>query len=605
MRNVLLLEPNYQNKYPPIGLMKIAKYHRRIGDRVVFYKGDLNTFIIKEICEDVIRKLYHIDKHVSWETFRSDIASLIKHGHKEHVSHISEASVFSPLVRDILLAGRSYYYNKQYFKDKKWDRVCVTTLFTFHWKSTIETIEFAKQVCNKPSEVWVGGVLASVVPDQVERATGIKPYVGLLDRPGILDEGNDLIIDEMPLDYSILDEIDYKYPESNAYYGYMTRGCIRKCEFCAVPKLEPKFVPFITLNAKLERIAELYGEQRNLLLLDNNVLASPRFAEIIQEIKDNGFVNGAATYIEPNWLDIAVRNLQKGLNDTAYVKKAFRLMKWLLDRLQGDNQEFVYNLLSDNHLLHEESANKAAVLAVYPEVAELFEKHRSKVPKKRYVDFNQGVDARLITEEKMKLLAEIPIRPLRIAFDHWSDQDVYERAVRLAAKHGITHLSNYLLYNYKDEPIELYRRLRMNVMLCQELDINIYSFPMKYHPIDDPDYFQNRDYIGEHWNKKFIRAVQSVLNSTKGKIGTSLSFFEAAFGMDEEDFRRILYMPEEMIIHRYKYIKNGMAEKWWQAFQQIEYDAEILQAIHSNWSKILINVKPDVVRHPIAQYYMR
>ena len=37
MRKVLLLEPNYKNKYPPIGLMKLATYFRLRGDDVVFY----------------------------------------------------------------------------------------------------------------------------------------------------------------------------------------------------------------------------------------------------------------------------------------------------------------------------------------------------------------------------------------------------------------------------------------------------------------------------------------------------------------------------------------------------------------------------------------
>ena len=34
----------------------------------------------------------------------------------------------------------------------------------------------------------------------------------------------------------------------------------------------------------------------------------------------------------------------------------------------------------------------------------------------------------------------------------------------------------------------------------------------------DPEFYDNRDYIGEFWNRKFIRAIQAVLNSTKGKI---------------------------------------------------------------------------------------
>lgn len=66
----------------------------------------------------------------------------------------------------------------------------------------------------------------------------------------------------------------------------------------------------------------------------------------------------------------------------------------------------------------------------------------------------------------------------------------------------------------------------MNVNLCDELGANIYSFPMKYHPIDDPDYFRNRDFIGKHWNRKFIRAVQAILNSTKGKVGRGRDFLK-------------------------------------------------------------------------------
>lgn len=42
----------------------------------------------------------------------------------------------------------------------------------------------------------------------------------------------------------------------------------------------------------------------------------------------------------------------------------------------------------------------------------------------RRVDFNQGIDARLLTEDKMAQLARLEIQPLRIAFDHADEENV-------------------------------------------------------------------------------------------------------------------------------------------------------------------------------------
>jgi len=169
----------------------------------------------------------------------------------------------------------------------------------------------------------------------------------------------------------------------------------------------------------------------------------------------------------------------------------------------------------------------------------------------------------------MKKLAEIPIRPLRVAFDDWKLRRTYEKAIEVAAKYGIKDMSNYLLYNYNDYPVELYYRMKLNVDLCEKLGVSIYSFPMKYHPIKDPKYFRNRTYIGKNWNRKFIRSVQAILNSTKGKIGRGKTFFDEAFGGDEQEFEKLLYMPEAMIVYRMYYKNNGTTEMWWQAFNSL------------------------------------
>jgi hypothetical protein len=200
------------------------------------------------------------------------------------------------------------------------------------------------------------------------------------------------------------------------------------------------------------------------------------------------------------------------------------------------------------------TATKKSILALDSFIAPYYERYvYHPVLRQRYVDFNQGIDARLITKENMKKLAEVNIRPLRIAFDYWEMKKVYEKAIRTAAKAGITHMSNYMLYNFNDKPVDLYHRMLLTINLCEELNITIYSFPMKYHPIDDPMFFKNREFIGKYWSRKYIRAVQAVLTSTHGKIGRGKQFFEAAFGRNEEEFEEIMLMPELLIINRFEH----------------------------------------------------
>jgi radical SAM superfamily enzyme YgiQ (UPF0313 family) len=52
------------------------------------------------------------------------------------------------------------------------------------------------------------------------------------------DDVNGKPIEDLVPDYSILDHIEYQYPVSDAYFTYASRGCVRKCAFCGVPKLE-------------------------------------------------------------------------------------------------------------------------------------------------------------------------------------------------------------------------------------------------------------------------------------------------------------------------------------------------------------------------------
>ena len=182
----------------------------------------------------------------------------------------------------------------------------------------------------------------------------------------------------------------------------------------------------------------------------------------------------------------------------------------------------------------------------------------------------------------MKKLSELPIKPLRLAFDSLKLKEVYTEKVKWAAEFGIYHLSNYILYNFKDTPEDFYARLRINIELNEELGTSIYSFPMKYIPVKA----KNRKYIGPHWNKKYLRGIQCILNATHGVVGTKKNFFNAAFGEDITEFKKLLLMPDDYIIFRKEHANNG-AKDWNRQYRKLSTNQkgqfiEILSENNSN-----------------------
>jgi len=404
-RRILLVEPAYRSKYPPLGLMKIAAYHGQLGDEVVFVRG-------------------------------------------------CAAGVASQC----------------------WNRVYITTLFSFDWGITIKTVKhYQGNPQGGSREVVIGGIAASILPDLFAKETGVRPVVGRLQHPRTLDSDNGLIVDDMIPDYSILDQVDYPYACTDSYIGYATRGCVRRCRFCAVPTLEPQFVDHLELTPWVEGVRARHGEKTHLLLLDNNVLASPRLSDIVSEVKALGFRTGA--------------------------------------KLNG---------------------------------------------RARRVDFNQGLDARLLTEERMSILAGIPVKPFRLAYDNATAtyRNRFERAVRTAAGMGVDTFTTYLLYNHKDMPTDLWERIHHCVELGEELNVRISSFPMKYIPVDELD----RSHVGPHWNRRYLRSIQCITLVTRGVVSARHDFFHRAFGSNHKEFLEILAMPEHYIIKRSEHEHNGAAE---------------------------------------------
>lgn len=78
-------------------------------------------------------------------------------------------------------------------------------------------------------------------------------------------------IDGMFPDYSI-------YPQCDYAIGFLTRGCIRACPWCVVPKKEGKIRPYRTWR-EIKR-----PDSRLIVFMDNNVLACPHGVEQIRDM---------------------------------------------------------------------------------------------------------------------------------------------------------------------------------------------------------------------------------------------------------------------------------------------------------------------------------
>ena len=180
-------------------------------------------------------------------------------------------------------------------------------------------------------------------------------------------------------------QIEHTYPDYSLYgiedtaYGFLTRGCPRKCGFCHVASKEG------ARSYKVADLSEFWRGQKKIVLCDPNILACPEHIDLLGQLAESG----------------------------------------------------------------------------------------------AKVNFNQGLDIRLVTDRNLELLKQIRLDGIHFAFDRWQDKDIIEPKLRAFAEQTGYHRNKgkvavYILMNY-DTTIEqdLYR-----IQLCREL--NFSPYPMIY-----------------------------------------------------------------------------------------------------------------------------
>ena len=86
-----------------------------------------------------------------------------------------------------------------------WDRIYVTTLFTFDFDISVKTINHYMKLVDNVDSLFVGGIMASLMPDKVVEATGIdRSHVltGLFTDTTVVGDNNDINVDQLKISYS-------------------------------------------------------------------------------------------------------------------------------------------------------------------------------------------------------------------------------------------------------------------------------------------------------------------------------------------------------------------------------------------------------------------
>lgn len=186
------------------------------------------------------------------------------------------------------------------------------------------------------------------------------------------------------LDNTLPYEVEHMFPDYSLYgitdtaYGFLTRGCPRHCHFCIVGDKEG------LVSRKVADLSEFWNGQKNIKLLDPNLIACKEWKTLLQQLIDS----------------------------------------------------------------------------------------------KAKVDFTQGVDIRLMTEEKAEMISQIRMSMIHFAWDNYPDEVVYNQLQKYRKYFRGQHKpSVYLLTNFNTTHEQDMDRVHRISLLDYEPYVMIYDKP--------------------------------------------------------------------------------------------------------------------------------
>jgi hypothetical protein len=283
---------------------------------------------------------------------------------------------------DIVRFVRGFMDDSDFYPDK----IYITSLFTYAWEPVHDVIKYYREKY-KRAEIVVGGIYATLCEDHLREHFGDQIRI----HKGLYKEVEDILPD-----YSL-------FPDWNASIVFSSRGCIRRCPFCSVPILEPE------LEAKKSIKEFVYHGHKKIVFWDNNILASPYWENIFDELEEL----------------------------------------------------------------------------------------------KMEVDFNQGIDARLITPYVAQRLRKLKIPLIRLAYDSIGIREKLKKAIEYLKEVGFSgrNILVYCLHNFphpSDTPETFFHRIR------DLMEWGVIAYPMRYQPLEP---IPKNSYISPYWAYEELEMV--------------------------------------------------------------------------------------------------
>jgi len=305
------------------------------------------------------------------------------------------------------------------------DQIMITSLFTYWSEYVKESVKLYKYVYPK-SEIIVGGIYATLMPDHCKQYTGCdKVYVGLHEQAEKYSPAYDMV----DVNYQII---------------HGMRGCTRTCSFCGIWRLEKKGFKDAT---------QIKNEIRSnkLVFYDNNFIANPDIENILSTIADFRFNQKVIKCEAQSGIDGRI------LEEKPYIAKMLYKARFSEIRIAWD---FGYeqNMRVENWIkILKDAGYNYRTIFVFMIYNWEFDYEQMELKRKKCFNWNIQI-------------ADCRYRPLNFTYDHYNGKIANQTT------------NDYFIHpNWTDQEIKLFRKniRQHNICIRYNIPWNKYSITLE------------------------------------------------------------------------------------------------------------------------------